>query len=97
MFGDGFRLRMPYRRTETFPGADHGGQQKICLKRHEMKDLSKKNGDSMDKSWVRHGLIMEFMGFNQHKWRYHGYNPSSEEVRGLYEGTWEGSPYTKHI
>ena len=44
MFGDGFRLRMPYRRTETFPGADHGGQQKICLKRHEMKDLSKKNG-----------------------------------------------------
>ena len=35
---------MPYRRTETFPGADHGGQQKICLKRHEMKDLSKKNG-----------------------------------------------------
>lgn len=44
----------------------------------------------MDKSWIFHGLIMEFMGFNQHKWRYHGYNPSSEEVKGLYEGTWEG-------
>ena len=31
-------------KDRNLPRADDGGQQKICLKQQEMKDLSKKNG-----------------------------------------------------